>query len=563
MFSAARWSSRARPLVLLFVTCALAGNPALAATVPPGFSETLVVGGLADPTAMQFAPDGRLFVCEQRGTLRVIKNGVLLPAPFVTLTARSDGERGLLGVAFDPAFAVNQYVYVYYTATTPTIHNRISRFTASGDVAVPGSEFVLMDLPDLSVATNHNGGALNFGPDGKLYASVGENNVLANSQSLDTTLGKMLRLNTDGSIPPDNPFFSVTTGQNRAIWALGLRNPFTFAFDPGGTRMFINDVGELSWEEINEGIAGANYGWPATEGYTTAAGITSPRYAYDHATGCAITGGAFYSPLTRQFPPAYSGHYFFSDICGFWIKTFDPVSNTVTPFATGAIYIVDLKVANNGDLYYLDRDQGALHRISFVGGSVTADSVTPASGSGSTQTFALQDLNTSGATNIATAFALFTSTASASACLAHYDRPSNTVGLLNDAGTQDVSGVVGAAGVLTNSRCTITLGSSSVTLSGERLTLNLAITFAPMFAGATSIHLYAANAAGANSGWQMRGAWTVPSGPAAVVTADSVTPASGSGASQMFALRFSDTAGATDSSGWRGSGSPRRLHRAR
>ena len=182
---------------------------------------------------MQFAPDGRLFVAEQGGRLRVIKDGVLLPTPFLTLTVSSVGERGLLGVAFDPAFATNRFVYVYYTATTPAIHNRISRFTANGDVAVAGSEIVLLDLNNLSGATNHNGGALAFGGDGKLYVAVGENANGANAQSFDNLLGKMLRLNSDGSIPTDNPFFGTATGNNRAIYSLGLRNPFTFAFSPG------------------------------------------------------------------------------------------------------------------------------------------------------------------------------------------------------------------------------------------------------------------------------------------------------------------------------------------
>ena len=222
-----------RAFCFLAILFAVAG-PAAAATLPSGFSESLVATGLANPTAMQFAPDGRLFVCEQGGRLRVIKDGVLLPTPFVTLSVNSAGERGLLGVAFDPDFATNHYVYVYYTAPSP-VHNRISRFTANGDVAVPGSEFVLLDLNNLS-ATNHNGGALNFGPDGKLYAAVGENAVGSNAQSMNNLLGKMLRLNADGTIPADNPFFFSASGQNRAIWALGLRNPFTFAFNPVGGR---------------------------------------------------------------------------------------------------------------------------------------------------------------------------------------------------------------------------------------------------------------------------------------------------------------------------------------
>lgn len=341
-------------------------HAALAATVPDGFGESLIAGGLTNPTAMQFAPDGRLFVCEQGGTLRVIKNGTLLATPFVSLTVNAAGERGLLGVAFDPNFAVNGFVYVYYTATLPAIHNRISRFTANGDVAMPGSEVALLDLPNLS-ATNHNGGALAFGPDGKLYAGVGENAVGANAQSLATPLGKMLRINSDGSIPADNPFFGSTTGTSRAIWALGLRNPFTFAFDPNGARMFINDVGQNTWEEIDLGTAGANYGWPATEGPTSNPSFVSPTYAYTHAGGeCAITGGTFYRPSAAQFPAEYTGTYFFADLCAGWIKNLDPANgNAVTSFATGISVPVDLKVAADGTLYYLSRGAGAVYRIAY------------------------------------------------------------------------------------------------------------------------------------------------------------------------------------------------------
>jgi glucose/arabinose dehydrogenase len=182
--------------------------PAAAATLPAGFTETQVAAGLSSPTAMAFAPDGRLFVCLQGGQLRVIKNGVLLPTPFVTLSVSSSGERGLLGVAFDPNFASNQFVYVYYTATTPALHNRVSRFTASGDVALAGSETIILELDNLSAATNHNGGAMHFGEDGKLYIAVGENANGANSQTLANLLGKLLRINPDGTIPADNPFFT-------------------------------------------------------------------------------------------------------------------------------------------------------------------------------------------------------------------------------------------------------------------------------------------------------------------------------------------------------------------
>ena len=282
----------------------------LLAVVPDNFSDVQVVAGLANPTLMALAPDGRIFVSEQAGRVRVIKNGALLATPFVTLSVNASGERGALGIAFDPAFASNQFVYVYYTVSSGP-HNRVSRFTASGDVAT-GGETVLLDLPNL-VATNHNGGAIHFGPDGKLYIAVGENAVGSNAQSLNTTLGKMLRINADGTIPSDNPFFGSTTGINRSIWALGLRNPFTFAFQPGTGRLFINDVGENTWEEINDGLAGANYGWPTSEGNTTNPEFTSPFYTYNHTNGCAITGGDFYDPAQVMFPASYTGDYFFAD----------------------------------------------------------------------------------------------------------------------------------------------------------------------------------------------------------------------------------------------------------
>jgi glucose/arabinose dehydrogenase len=374
-----------------------AAAPAWSATLPAGFTERLIASGLASPTAMQFAPDGRLFICEQGGRLRVVRDGALLPTPFVTLTVNASGERGLLGVAFDPAFVVNQYVYVYYTATTPTVHNRISRFTANGDVALAGSEVVILDLDNLSSATNHNGGALAFGADGKLYAAVGENANGANAQTLANLLGKMLRINSDGSIPADNPFFTTATGRNRAIWALGLRNPFTFAFNPNGGEMFINDVGQSTWEEIDEGAAGANYGWPTTEGATSDPRFVTPRYTYNHSGGaCAITGGAFYSPLNVQYPADYVGDYFFADYCGGWIRRLDSAGSTVTDFAAAIVSPVDLKVTDDGSLYYLARGSGAttgvVYRVEFgnAAPSITTQPTSRTVAAGASVTFSVR-----------------------------------------------------------------------------------------------------------------------------------------------------------------------------
>jgi glucose/arabinose dehydrogenase len=376
------WLSRACALVCLNVAI-FAGCSSGSTDVPEptqsvseaatildsGFTDTTVVTGIANPTAMAFAPDGRLFVAQQTGQLRVVKNGALLGTPFLTVSVDSNGERGLLGIAFDPSFASNHFVYVYYTTTSGGTHNRISRFTANGDVATAGSETVLVDLPGLSSATNHNGGALHFGNDGKLYVSVGENATGSNAQSMSTPFGKMLRFNSDGTIPSDNPFFGSTSGVNRAIWALGLRNPFTFDVRRSTGAILINDVGNSSQEEVNSGGAGRNYGWPTTEGPTTNPAFVSPIYSYPHASGtsggCAITGGAFYDPTTVQFPASYVGKYFFADYCNGWMRKLDPATGAASVFATGLSSVVDIRVGPEGALYYLARGNGSVGKISF------------------------------------------------------------------------------------------------------------------------------------------------------------------------------------------------------
>jgi glucose/arabinose dehydrogenase len=373
-------------LVLLILSAQTGLN---AATLPSGFAETLVTGGLSNPTAMAFAPDGRIFVCQQGGQLRVIKNGSLLATPFLNVTVDSQGERGLLGIAFDPNFNSNHFIYIYYTATTPALHNRVSRFTANGDVAAAGSEVPLLDLNNLSSASNHNGGAMHFGPDGKLYIAVGENATPSNSQTLSNLLGKILRINADGTIPADNPasfpgITGTTSGVNRAIWSVGLRNPYTFAFQNGTGRLFINDVGQNIWEEINEGRAGVNYGWPTTEGPTTDARFVSPLFWYGHGTsattGCAITGGAFYNPPVNQFPGDYTGTYFFADFCSGWIRRLDPASgNTVTDFASGINSPVDLQVGPDGSLYYLARGAGAIYKVQYTASLAPGITTQPAS----------------------------------------------------------------------------------------------------------------------------------------------------------------------------------------
>jgi glucose/arabinose dehydrogenase len=365
-------------------------------TLPPGFQETLVAGGLGSPTAMALAPDGRVFITTQGGDLRVVKNGALLTTPFLHVNVDSSGERGLLDVAFDPNFSTNHFVYVYYTVPGSGVHNRISRFTADAanpDVAAAGSEQDLLDLNPLSTATNHNGGALHFGTDGKLYVGVGENANPANSQTLGNLLGKVLRLdvaqvtgsdpaNSPKLIPADNPFVGQAAGINQVIYALGFRNPFTFGVQPGTGVIFIDDVGQSTWEEIDKLIPGGNFGWNKSEGFAATVPPTGlgpgtyqdPQLAYNHSGGpagggIAIIGGVFYNPAagaTNPFPASFTGRYFYADLGGDWIRVFDPANpgslanpDTSAGFATGTVGSpVGMALAPDGGLYYLAQGNG-------------------------------------------------------------------------------------------------------------------------------------------------------------------------------------------------------------
>jgi glucose/arabinose dehydrogenase len=345
---------------------------AAAATVADTrFADSTLVSGLHNATAMDFSPDGRLFVNEKVGNVRIIQNGVLLSSPFVSIQANTTGERGLLGIAFDPQFTENGFVYLYYTTSANPIHNRVSRFTAdpaNPNVALAASEKPIMDLPPLTGLNGfHNAGAIHFGKDGKLYVAVGDDHNPTNSQSLATDFGKMLRINSDGTIPQDNPFFN-TSGARKEIWALGLRNPFTFAFSPAidSKLMYINDVGEETWEEIDSGTPGANYGWPVCEGRCSPpnSAFVDPIYTYNHnGTHAAITGAAFYE--SSQFPPEYKGSYFFGDYVQGFINRITP-NNQIADFLTNADSPVDIKIASDGSLYYLSYHGGQVHKVQFV-----------------------------------------------------------------------------------------------------------------------------------------------------------------------------------------------------
>jgi glucose/arabinose dehydrogenase len=360
---------------------------------PPSFRRTLVASGLNQPTTIEFTPDGRLFIAERGGRILVIQNGTLLSTPLIQIDASTDsGERGLVGLAVDPAFGTNGFLYAYYTTREP--RNRVGRLRVVGNTASPASEVVIWQNPALA-AQRHHGGAIRFGPDGNLYIATGDQERSSTAQDLSTQDGKILRIRSDGSIPSDNPFLGVA-GAQASVWALGLRNPFRFVFDSLTGDMWIGDVGgnsSGSREEINRGMAGANYGWPSQEGpecyVSSCAGYTFPVFYYQHddpdysinQAQASITLGPVYRGTA--FPPEYRGTLFFGDYANRWIRrlsfdgggavTGDPVFDP-TP---GAGTIVDMKVGPDGALYYVnigipwigENDPAAVYRIEYTSGS--------------------------------------------------------------------------------------------------------------------------------------------------------------------------------------------------
>lgn len=337
------------------------------AAPPPGFATSVVVGsGLDGPTGFEFAPDGRIFILERAGKVKIVKNGQLLAEPFAELPSAASGDRGLIGIAFDPGFGVdNFHVYFYYTGLD--LLNRVVRFDASGDVGTDGPLTVFQtQSPSQEL---HVGGSIGFGPDGKLYLAVGDNGYPPNAQDLSNPHGKILRINKDGSIPTDNPFYGQA-GRAGAIWAYGFRNPWRFQFDPTSGRLFGGDVGDFSWEELNLISRGGNYGWPVHEGVCTAgcAGYVDPIHAYPHdGQSAAVTGGPVYRGT--MFPSGYEGSLFFGDYAKGFIRRaeLDPAGGVtaVHDFDAAAGSVVDLKEADDGSLYYLTYFPGRLYRISY------------------------------------------------------------------------------------------------------------------------------------------------------------------------------------------------------
>ena len=351
-------------------------------SIAPGFAQTQLAGGLKKPIAIAFAPNGDIYIAEQAGTILIYRNGAILPTPVITLNVFNVGETGLLGIALDPNFATNGYLYASYTVPVTTSagpnqpYAQLSRFTVVNGVASPSSEKVLyrgnqVQLPDGSSGSyDHAGNDLKIGPDGKLWWSVGDNvPSISNGQTLTNIYGKILRFNLDGSVPSDNPFVNVPRAVPY-IYAYGLRNPWRFTFLPNGQAM-TEDTGSSYWEDLNTIQPGANFGWPIKEGNCGSCGYANPTYAYGHLpTDAAASAIAAYSGST--FPAAYDHVVFVGDYNRRDIEavTFDPSYQTETSdtvFDSNAGTIADLAEGPDGNLYFVSVFEGTLSKISAVG----------------------------------------------------------------------------------------------------------------------------------------------------------------------------------------------------
>ncbi|CAG1013587.1 Quinoprotein glucose dehydrogenase B [Anaerolineales bacterium] len=331
-----------------------------------------ILSGLHRPVDIQPANDGsgRLFIIEKNGRIRVYENGQLLETPFLDITDRVNeggNEMGLLGLAFHPDYEKNGFFYVNYTGAGG--HTRISRFQSSGNSADKNSETILLLIEQ--PFQNHNGGALAFGPDGHLYAALGDGgkagDPFKNGQNTSTLLGKILRLDvTNGdpySTPADNPF-------GNEVWAYGLRNPWRISFDRATGDLWIGDVGQNQWEEVDylprSWGSGANFGWSVMEGshaYDSEpqSGMMLPAAEYSHQEGgCSITGGYVY----RGAMPEWNGIYLYGDYCSgkVWgLILVDGLWQSRLMFETG-VTITTFGQDESGEIYFAS-DNGGVYRL--------------------------------------------------------------------------------------------------------------------------------------------------------------------------------------------------------
>lgn len=420
------------------LSLAIATVPALpwtaqaALTVPSGFRDSLIVGGLGLPVAMDLLPGVtgspvRVLVLDQKlPRVRVVANGQIIASDPIGTIQDVDwvaGERGALSLAVDPRWPEKPYVYTHYTSTSQAIH--IARYRMTGDLMFTGTGVVAMDpasrlllvndVPDSN--TNHNGGSLRFGPDGMLYASLGDDQRGCLAQDVASLAGKILRLDvsrlpdTGGGpvpralvTPPDNPNATSPDSNHRLVLATGLRNPFRMHIDPLDGAVFVADVGQVTHEEVNRITGPANLGWPWYENttpYTSCGGPPPGNLTFPIATlvnppsRSIVSLGVYRAPAgaVEPFPVEYEGDYFFSDYfsgvvrrIGWdgsqWVPEPAPGQPTASDWATGALQVVDAKVGPDGALWYLIQgvdftyDSGMVRRLTFVGDPDTTVAVT-------------------------------------------------------------------------------------------------------------------------------------------------------------------------------------------
>ncbi len=323
---------------------------------PGGFTATTVATGLTAAATLDVLPDGRVLISEQTGQIRMVKDGQLLPEPILSTDIERNRERGLLGVAVDPDFPEAPYIYTCRVRARPHTHHCISRWTLEGEKIDPQSELILLEGDNQRYLGGNDpasaqGGAVHFGPDGCLYVSIGDQTASTPARSLNSLLGKILRINKDGSIPEDNPFYEQTQGKYRAIWAMGLRNPFSFAFRPGSNSMFVNDVGGR-YEEINVLSVGSDAGWPRYQhGPTRGDDFASPIHYYPQSCVC----GSAFAP--ESWPAPWGGRYFFADFVQGWVRAMNPDDATeVLTFVQRLQRPVDMQFTADGTLYILVRN---------------------------------------------------------------------------------------------------------------------------------------------------------------------------------------------------------------